>query len=133
MADGDGGGSEQLEPRKTEGGGKKKISPLRNVIGVVLLVTFATVAVLEFQANRGYNAAMNALVAKMPSDEDADAGLLPMVEAEKLIGKPADGPAVKEANLLKKTYTWRGAVRTHKLVAFYSVGDPSGLVRIGND
>jgi hypothetical protein len=129
----DDGGLERPQPSKTGRGGKKKVSLLRNVISTVLLVTFATVAVLEFQANRGYNAALKALVAKMPSDEDTDAGLLPMVEAEKLIGRAADGPAVKEENLLKKTYTWRGAVRTHKLVAFYSVGDPSGLVRIGND
>ena len=43
----DGGGSERPQPKKT--GGKKKVSFLRNVISTILLVTFATVAILEFQ------------------------------------------------------------------------------------
>jgi hypothetical protein len=127
----DGGDSIQTGHRKPRG--KTKVSPIRNVIGLILLVVLVTVAVLEFSANRGYTAAMNKLTASMPSEDDPKAELLPMTDAEKIIGKAADGPAVKEEGLMKKTYTWRGAVRSYKLAAYYSLGAPSALVRFSNE
>jgi hypothetical protein len=127
----DGGDSIQTERKKPKG--KTKVSPIRNVLGLILLVVLVTVAVLEFSANRGYTAAMNKLTASMPSEEDPKAELLPMTTAEKLIGKVADGPAVKEEGYMKKTYTWRGAVRSYKLAAFYSLGEPAALVRFANE
>jgi hypothetical protein len=76
---------------------------------------------------------MNKLTASMPSEEDAKAELLPMKDAEKIIGKSADGPAVNEEGLMKKTYTWRGAVRSYKLAAYYTLGSPSALVKFSDE
>jgi hypothetical protein len=102
---------------------------LRNVISSVLLVAFATVAIVEFRAYFSHKGVIRSLTARMPSDEDSGAELLPMVEAEKIIGKPADGPGIREGGQLKKTYTWQG-FRKHQLVAHYSLGEPAALIKI---
>jgi hypothetical protein len=84
---------------------KRKVSMLRNVISSLLLVAFATVAIVEFRAYFSHKGAVNSLTARMPSDEDVSQELLPLTEAEKIIGKPADGAGVRQEGQLKKTYT----------------------------
>ena len=53
-----------------------------------------------------------------------------MEDAEKLIGTPADGPAVPAGIQLKKTYRWNGVFRKYRLVAYYTQGKPAGLVKV---
>jgi hypothetical protein len=108
---------------------KRKVSMLRNVISSVLLVAFATVAIVEFRAYFSHKGAVSSLTARMPSDENANEDLLPLAEAEKIIGKAADGPGVRQEGQLKKTYTWQG-FRKHQLIAYYTIGEPSALIKI---
>jgi hypothetical protein len=125
----DGGISESPQPPPVTTKPKRKVSMTRNVISTVLLIAFATVAIVEFRAYFGLRGAVNALQARMPSDEESGAELLPLAEAEKLIGHEADGPGVHEAGQLKKTYTWQG-FRKYQLAAYYTLGEPAGLVKI---
>ncbi|MDB5349766.1 MAG: hypothetical protein JWN86_1013 [Planctomycetota bacterium] len=103
---------------------KAKVSPARNVVGLVLLVVFGTTAIVETMANRGFNAAATALKKRLPeetSDSNAVVAELPTKEeAEKILGKSPDGPLVKEDGMRKATYTWRGVIRKHVITAFYT-------------
>src|SRR5439155_25143379 len=110
------------------GSSKKRTSPARNLIGLVVLVAVLAVAWLEFSAKRAYNAAVTALDART---QDENKGLLAVPEAENLLGKPADGPGsdFQDGNRVftKKTYTWRGLLKPYTLTAFYTKGVEPGL------
>ena len=108
--------------------GKKKVTPARNVIGVVLLVSLSMVAYLEWNANRRSGAAISALNAALGKEEG---DLLTMQEVENLIGRKPDGPAIEENGALKVTYTWKGVFRHYPLIAFYRNQAPPMLLRIG--
>lgn len=95
---------------------KKAISPARTVIGLVLLVAFTIVAFLEVSAIRGYNDAVGKLKAALEKEE---AGLLSRTEVETMIGRSADGPVVTE-KAAPVSYTWRGALRRHRITAVYN-------------
>ena len=55
------------EPAKPKG--KRKVSPARNAIGVVLLVAISIVAYLEWSANRQSSAAISKLNALLGKDD----------------------------------------------------------------
>jgi hypothetical protein len=103
------------------GSSKKKVSPLRNAIGVVVLVTVIVVGWLQYSAKRAYNTAATALNERMQEEEK---DLLNEQEAESLLGKSPDGPGsdFQDGNrdFTKKTYTWRGALKSYTLTAFYT-------------
>jgi hypothetical protein len=108
-------------------GPKKKVSPVRNAIGVVLLVSFSAVAYLEWNANRRSSAAilkLNQALAKEEGD------LLSMEQVEGLLGRGPDGPGVAEGRELRVTYTWRGVFRKYPLVAVYTGKKQPALLRI---
>jgi hypothetical protein len=100
---------------------KRKVSPLRNAIGLVVLVTVIVVGGLQYSVKRGYNTAATALNERMQEEEK---DLLGEQEAENLLGKSADGPGSDFRDgfreFTKKTYTWRGLLKSYTLTAFYT-------------
>jgi hypothetical protein len=111
------------------GSPKKPVSPARNVIGVVVLGAALVVLGFVLYARAGYNAAVNALKERTQQEEKE---LASVEEAEKLIGKPADGPGADASDgnftYTKKTYTWNGLLKSFTLTAYYTktkAGSPS--------
>jgi hypothetical protein len=100
---------------------KKPISPVRHLVGLVVLIAVLAVGWLEYSAKSGYNAAVNALDART---KEEDKELMTVQEAESLLGKAPDGPATDVEDggqtFAKKTYTWRGLVKSYPLTAFYT-------------
>jgi hypothetical protein len=103
------------------GSSKKSVSTTRNVIGLVVLIAVVVVGWLQYSAKIGYNTAVTALDARA-RDESKD--LLTAKEAEALIGKSPASPGgdvqVKDQTFTKKTYTWRGLLKSYTLTAFYT-------------
>ncbi len=106
---------------------KPKVSPGRNIVGLVLLIALSAIASLEFLAKKGHDAAVVKLE-KALAKEDGE--LLPEKEAEKLIGKAPDGPGVKTTGRTRKTYTWRGVFRKHVLKVDYTQGTLPALLSL---
>src|SRR3954447_13828389 len=107
---------EGTTPETAKPAPRKKISPVRNAIGVVLLVSLSAVAYLEWDANRRSTAAIQKLNQALASEE---AGLLTMEQVEGLLGRGPGGPGVAEGREMRVTYTWRGVFRRYRLVAVY--------------
>jgi hypothetical protein len=118
---------EGTAPGQTRPGLKKKVSPVRNVIGLVLLIAFSAVAYKEWDANRRSSegiAKLNEALAKEEGD------LLSMEQVEGLIGRGPDGPGVVDGRELKVEYSWRGVFRKYPLIAIYKNGKSPALLRI---
>jgi hypothetical protein len=100
---------------------KKPISPARNIIGLLILVAVVVVGVIEYSAYFGHRWAASALKARV---EEEEKDLMTVQEAESLIGKAPDGPAVDyregSFSFWQKTYTWRGLLKQHTLTASYT-------------
>jgi len=113
---------------KPTGSPKKRVSPARNVIGLVVLLVVLAAGWFQYSAVLGYNAAVKALAARM-NDEEKD--LLSDQEATSLFGKSPDAPGtdVKDGTVsyTKKTYTWRGPLKSYTLTAFFTKGADPGL------
>jgi len=110
-------------------GGKKGVSPVRNVIAAVLLVALVIVASLEWAANRRSGAAIRRLNETLATDQDS-VDLLSKQQVEDLIGRGPDGPGVEENGTLKVRYTWKGVFREYSLTATYKNQVPPKLLRI---
>jgi len=110
------------------GSSKKPTSPARNIIGLVVLIAVAVVGWFQYSAVLGYNAAVKALEARA---KDEEKGLLSNQEAASLFGKSPDGPGSDFQDGIvtytKKTYTWRGLLKSYTLTAFYTKGAEPGL------
>ncbi len=82
----------------------------------------------EVSAKWSFNATVKALETRTA---DEDKGLMTVQEAEGLLGKAADGPAVDFQdgawNFVQKTYTWRGLLKHHTLTAYYTKEKDSRL------
>ncbi len=103
------------------GAPKKPVSPVRKAISVVILVAVCIVGFFQYSAVLGYNAAVKALRAR---SEVEDKDLMTEAEAEKLMGdkKPDDAGSdalVDSETFTKKTYTWKGLIKTHTVTAYY--------------
>jgi hypothetical protein len=118
---------EGTAPGRAEPGRKKKVSPLRNAIGLVLMVAFSAVAYVEWDANRRSSAGIARLNQALAKEEG---DLLSMEQVEVLLGRGPDGPGVAEGQEKKVTYTWRGVFRKYPLVAVYVGKNRPGLIRI---
>ena len=79
------------------GAPKKPVSPVRNIIGLVVLIAVCVVGWFQYSALAGYNAAVNELEARS-QEEDKD--LMTESEAETLLDKEPDdaGTDVQEGN-----------------------------------
>jgi hypothetical protein len=103
------------------GAPKKRVSPTRNIIGLVVLLALVAVGWLEYSAKFGYNGAVKALETRT---QDEEKGLMDVQEAETLLGKSPDGPGIDVDDsgriFTKKTYTWRALLRPQTLTAFYT-------------
>jgi hypothetical protein len=119
--------SEGTAPGRAEPGLKKKVSPVRNAIGLVLLVVLSAVAYLEWDANRRSNAGIAKLNLALAKEEG---DLLTMEQVEGLLGRGPDGPGVTEGRELKVAYSWRGVFRKYPLIAVYKNGKEPALLRI---
>jgi hypothetical protein len=117
---------EGTAPGRAEPGLKKKVSPVRNAIGLVLLVAFSAVAYGEWDANRRSSAGI-AKLNRALANEDGD--LLTMEQVEGLLGRGPDGPGVAEGQELKVAYTWRGVFRKYRLIAVYTNKRQPALLR----
>jgi hypothetical protein len=113
--------SGRAKPRR-----KKKVSPVRNAIGLVLVVSLSVVAYLEWDANRRSSACIRSLNEAMASEQ----GLLSMKQVEGILGRKPDGPGVTKGREVMFTYTWRGVFRKYTLVASYTGEFQLGLLRI---
>jgi hypothetical protein len=100
---------------------KKRISTTRNVIGLVVLIAVVVVGCWEYSAKIRYNRAVTALDART---RDESKELLTAQEAEALIGKSPASPGSdvqdNDQTFTKKTYTWRGLLKSYSLTAFYT-------------
>jgi hypothetical protein len=100
---------------------KKRVSPARNAIGLVVLVSVLVVGWVQYTAKAKYNAAVTAVDAR---SQDEEKGLLTDSEAEKLFGRSPDGPGTNYQDadrvFTKKTYTWRGLLKSYTVTAFYT-------------
>jgi hypothetical protein len=108
------------------GSPKKPVSPARNAIGLVLLIAVVIWCWFEYSAKSGYNSAVHALDARTKDETKA---LMPVAEAETLMGKAPDGPGTEFKDsfqmFTKKSYTWRGVLKKYTLTAYYTTGiDP---------
>jgi hypothetical protein len=115
-------GSEKTVPAK------KPVSPARNVIGLVVLVGVLVYGGFEVSAKRTFNNAVSALEAR---SQDEDKGLMTVQEAENILGKQPNGPAVDFHDGLwhytTKTYTWPGVLKQYTLTAYYTTEKDSRL------
>jgi hypothetical protein len=102
---------------------KKKVSPARNVVGIVVLVAVIIAGWFQYSAVFAYNRALKALDART---QDEEKGLVDVPEAESLVGKPADGPGsdfLEGTRTFTQTkYTWRGPLKSYTLTAYYTKG-----------
>jgi hypothetical protein len=110
------------------GSPKKGVSPVRNVVGIVVLIAVLVIGGFEVSAKIAYTNAVNALNARALDEEK---NLLSVQEAESLFGKKPDGPGIdiKENNqpFTKTTYTWQGVFLSYPLTAYYTKGASPGL------
>ncbi len=102
---------------------KKKISPARNVIGLVVLAAVVVAGWFQYSAVFAYNRALRALDARA---QDEDKGLMEVPEVESLVGKSPDGPGSEiqdgARTFTKTKYTWRGPLKSYTLTAYYTKG-----------
>ena len=122
------------EPRKpVQAETRKGVSPTRNIIGIVAFVILVVVGFLEFRAYQQSSAAISFLESHLEGEDDDELkDLLTVEEVERRIGKPTVPPETSPFEE-KRTYVWRGLFRTYKLNAYYTGGNPSGLVRISTE
>jgi hypothetical protein len=118
---------EGTAPGRAGPGLKKKVSPARNAIGLVLMVAFSAVAYLEWDANRRSSAGIARLNQALANEEG---DLLSMEQVGGLLGRGPDGPGVAEGQEMKVTYAWRGVFRKYPLVAVYTNKSQPALLRI---
>ena len=115
MSEPSSGGPEKTVPAK------KPVSPARNIIGLIVLVGVLAYGAYEYSFKNAFNAAVAKLEARTL---DEDKGLMTVQEAEGLMGKEPDGPAVdfkeNDWTFAKKTYTWRGLLKQYTLTAYYT-------------
>ncbi|RUL83659.1 hypothetical protein [Tautonia sociabilis] len=114
-------------PAAPAGKPKAKVSPTRNAISLVLLIVLVVIGGLELLALFQFNGAVDKLDQALEANEQ---DLLPRTTVEEILGKEPDGPLQDaEIGTQSTTYTWRGALRHHKLTAYYSRGESPGLVK----
>jgi hypothetical protein len=105
------------------GSSKTKVSPARNVIGIIVLVAVIVAGWFQYSAVFAYNRAMKALDART---QDEDKGLLEVPEVESLVGKSPDGPGSDfqegTRNFTRTKYTWRGPLKSYTMTAYYTKG-----------
>jgi hypothetical protein len=108
-------------PTENTGSPKKKVSPTRNVIGLIALVVVLAVTGFQYAALIRYTVAVKALDARAVDD---DKGLMTNQEVDSLLGKAPDGPSSdfteEGRNFSKKTYTWQGPLKSFTLTAVYT-------------
>ena len=81
-----------VEPEKSVPA-KKPISPVRNIVGLIVLAAVVVVGVIEYSAYFGHRWAAAALKARVENDEK---DLMTMQEAETLLGNSGDAPAADD-------------------------------------
>ena len=109
---------------------KARVSPVRNIIGGVLLIVFAGSAIFELMAYQGYKAAVSKMEPLIPRDStDPNAKKAPPPRSSDVIGKSPSAP-LRDAGGGEKeaTYVWRG-LRRHALKAYYEPEKPENLIR----
>lgn len=118
------------DARGARSGEKAKVSPARNIIGLVLLIVCAAAAAVEILATRGYNAAVAHLEKIIPQDStDPTAKKVPRADVERLIGKAPSGELKKLGGGEEEAlYVWQG-LRRHAVKAYYESQAPENIIR----
>jgi hypothetical protein len=103
------------------GAPKQPASPVRNIIGLIVLAVVVVFGWLEYSAKAGYNAAVTALEERSKVE---DKGLMTLPEAEAMMNKTADdaGSDFQDGSVTytKKNYTWKGVINSYTVVAYYT-------------
>lgn len=107
-----------------------KVSPTRNIVGIVLLIVFGAIAAAEWSAKQKQGAAAKSLEKAVGNDESE---MLPQADVEKLLGKAPDGPGVDEDGQNKVSYTWSGLFKKYRLNAYYTREATPHLVKYNTD
>lgn len=125
------------------GKAKPKVSPARNVIGLVLLVVFGGAAVAELMAYRGHSSAITTLQGMLPKDDKGRTiedpytkveGRPTQAAAEKAIGLTGAPAKLKDDGVEQyATYNWKGLFRAYKLNVYYTKDTPPALVRVSTE
>jgi hypothetical protein len=105
------------------GSSPKKVSPARNIVGIVVLAAVIIAGFFQYSAVFAYNRAVKALDVRT---QDEDKGLMEVPEVESLVGKSPDGPGDDfqdgTRTFTKTKYTWRGPLKSYTLTAYYTKG-----------
>jgi len=116
------------------GSPKKRISPARNLIGLIVLVAVVAVGWFQYSALSRYNAAVNGVNERTADETKA---LMSIDEAESMVGIGPDDVVSESSDgrqtFTKKTYTWRGPLKSYTLTAFYTKGPGAGLHHFETD
>lgn len=123
-------GNETAAAGKQPEKAKKATSPVRTVVGLVLVVVLSGVAYIEFTNNQNFKAAVAALDVAL---EKEDAGLLSDQDVQSKVGRAPDGPAVKEAGGTKMSYTFQGVFKRHRIMAYYNNEAKPHLLRYATE
>jgi hypothetical protein len=105
---------------------KKQVSPVRNIIGLAVLIGCSAIAFIEYNANHQYNAGVTKLDATLAKEEG---DMLSKDQVEAMLGKAPDSEPVVQGDELKATYTWKGVFRTYSLTTYYTNQKPPKLRR----
>jgi len=104
---------------------KPLVSPTMIVLGVILVLAAAAL-IVDVAARSGASAAYEALLEKIPSETDIEAGAeatpLTRADVKELMGRDPDGPGDDRGSELVQTFTWRGALRRYKVFVVYRKG-----------
>jgi hypothetical protein len=110
---------------------KQTVSPARHAIGAIVLIAVVIVGGLQVWSMVVFNSTVDRLNKRM---EDETKLLLTQKEAEEMIQRTPDdaGSDFVEGSrtFLKKTYTWKGLLKSYTLTAYYAKDKEASLYRI---
>jgi hypothetical protein len=107
----------------------KKISTIRKLIGIVVLIAATVVAVIEFRAFYSADRAVKRLESAQDEDrKNKSPSTLSKERVQALMGCAPVAPGEKDGMYEKEVFVWRGLIRKYHLTAFYEGGDEPRMV-----
>jgi hypothetical protein len=108
-------------PKAPTGPARKPVSPVRNAIGLVVLIAVVVIGSVEITSKYRFNAAVNALNERS-SDETKE--LMTQSETNVLLGRQPNGPGVDVGEMgsvfTRKIYTWPSLSGHRFLTAYFT-------------
>jgi hypothetical protein len=111
---------------------KPLVSPTMIVLGVILVLAGASL-IVDVVARKGAEGAYEAILEKLPSEADIEAGAeatpLTRADVKKLTGRDPDGPGDDRGSELVETFTWRGPLKRYQVFVVYRKGAEPMVLR----